>query len=207
MTEIEAAKLIKVLQEAYPRAEFTEGRIEVYTLMLSDLPYEAAQKAVLKLIATSPFLPTIAEIRKTAAEYMYERLPDVDDAYAEAREFAKHRYNPNDGPLSAAQLQAAGLRPLTARALASVGVDVMALTDEPSVVAAQFKAAYQRLVESVKEQRVVPPAALPHHMGRGQLTATKAYMEFPEMKRIAEGRVGVYTGGATGYDVGGSSDV
>jgi hypothetical protein len=30
MIEIEAAKLIKVLQEAHPRAEFTEGRIEVY---------------------------------------------------------------------------------------------------------------------------------------------------------------------------------
>jgi len=72
MTEVEAAKLIKVLQEAYPRSEFSEGRIEIYTMMLADLPYQAAQKAVLKLIATSPFLPTIAEIRKTAAEYMYE---------------------------------------------------------------------------------------------------------------------------------------
>ena len=207
MTEIEAAKLIKVLQEAYPRAEFTEGRIEVYTLMLSDLPYEAAQKAVLKLIATSQWLPTIAEIRRTAAEYMHDPIPDVDEAYQEAREYAKHRYNPNVGPMSVEELVREGLRPLTARAMASVGVDVMAMTTEPSVVAAHFKAAYQRLVESVKEQRVVPPAALPHHMGRAQLTATKVYMEFSEPKRIAEGRAGVYTGGAAGYDGGGASDV
>jgi len=174
MTEVEAAKLIKVLQEAYPRSEFSEGRIEIYTMMLADLPYQAAQKAVLKLIATSPFLPTIAEIRKTAAEYMYEPLPDVDDAYAEAREFAKHRYNPNDGLLSAAQLQAAGLRPLTAKALATVGVDVMATTTEPSVVAAQFKAAYQRLVESVQERRVLPPAALPTPRTNGHLPGVRA---------------------------------
>lgn len=160
MTEVEAAKLIKVLQEAYPRTEFTEGRIEIYTQLLADLPYAAAQKAVLKLIATSPFLPTVAEIRKATAEYMHGPLPDADEAYREARQYAKHRYNPNDGPLEAEALMAAGLRPLTARALASVGVDVMALTDEPSVVAAQFKAAYQRLAEKEQERRVVPAVAL-----------------------------------------------
>lgn len=33
------------------------------------------------------------------------------------------------------------------------------------------------------------------------------YMEYPELKRIAKVCVGVYTGGATGYDGGGSSDV
>lgn len=91
MTEVEAAKLIKVLQEAYPRAEFTEGRIEIYTQLLADLPYAAAQKAVLKLIATSPFLPTVAEIRKATAEYMHGPLPDADEAYREARQYAKHR--------------------------------------------------------------------------------------------------------------------
>lgn len=179
MTEVEVAKLIKVLQEAYPRSEFSEGRIEIYTMMLADLPYQAAQKAVLKLIATSPFLPTIAEIRKTAAEYMYEPLPSVDDAYAEAREFAKHKYNPNVGPLSAAELEKAGLRPLTAKALASVGIDVMAMTTEPSVVAAQFKAAYERLADSAKQRRVIPPAALPTSRSNGHLPKHEALMIGP----------------------------
>src|SRR5690606_20954020 len=101
------------------------------------------------------------EIRRTAAEYMHDPIPDVDEAYQEAREYAKHRYNPNDGPQSAEMLIRAGLRPLTARALASVGVDVMATTTEPSVVAAQFKAAYQRLSDSEHRRRLLPPAAAP----------------------------------------------
>src|SRR5690606_30895285 len=129
--------------------------------MLEDLPYRAVKRAVVAHAAENKFAPTIAEIRQRAAEYVYEPIPGVDEAYREAREYAVHRYNPNDGPMTAAMLEQAGLRPLTARVLASVGVDVMALTEEPSVVAAQFKAAYQRIAAEEHERRVVPAAALP----------------------------------------------
>ena len=147
MTEVEAAKLIKVLQEAYPRSEFSEGRIEIYTMMLADLPYPAAQKAVLKLIATSPFLPTIAEIRKTAAE-LVDPLPSVDEAYEAARRAAQ-QHSPYSGRNPALDK----LHPLVRQALQTVGIETMAYTDQPMIAAAQFRQVYERLKDRELSRR------------------------------------------------------
>ncbi len=82
MTDIEAKKLIKILQSAYPRQVFEPDTIAIYTRMLNDIPYDIAQHAIHNLVSTSVFLPSIAEIRKAAAEYGC-RIPNVDDAQIE----------------------------------------------------------------------------------------------------------------------------
>lgn len=174
MTQEQVLDVLEFVRACYPTFEVTERRIDAWAVMLQDLPYQAVKRAVVAHAADSKFPPSIAEIRQRAAEYVYEPIPGVDEAYREAREFAKHRYNPNNGPMTAEQLVQAGLRPLTARALASVGVDVMALTSEPSVVAAQFKAAYQRIADSEAARRRLPMAALP--AGRGDAPA----LDWPE---------------------------
>lgn len=175
MTASEVLDVLEFIRACYPNFAVTERTIDAYTVMLADLPHEAVKKAVVSHAATSRFAPTVAELRQRTMEYVHDPIPDVDDAYHEAREYAKHRYNPNDGPMTAAMLEQVGLRPLTARALASVGVDVMATTTEPSVVAAQFKAAYQRLSDSEHRRRLLPPAAapLPGAAGNGSLAEAK----------------------------------
>jgi hypothetical protein len=84
MTNEEGMKLIKVLQSAYPRQEFEDDMIRVYTRMLADLPYNIAQQAVMSLISTSKWLPTIAEIREAAVNTACP-IPHVEDAYEKAR--------------------------------------------------------------------------------------------------------------------------
>jgi hypothetical protein len=67
VTKSEAAKLVAVLIAAYQgqsaSSKITTATSEVYERMLGDLDYPAANAAVERLLATSKFLPTIAEVR------------------------------------------------------------------------------------------------------------------------------------------------
>ena len=66
-----AARAIALLRDAYPRhAENGLGdrTVTVYGTMLADLDETAVVKAVERLILRSPWLPTVAEIRREVAE-------------------------------------------------------------------------------------------------------------------------------------------
>ncbi len=64
MKPIEAAKLVAMLSAAYRDAPISEATAEVYEAMLADLPFAATQAAVARLVATSKWFPTVAEIRE-----------------------------------------------------------------------------------------------------------------------------------------------
>jgi hypothetical protein len=65
MTPAEASMLVFTLFAAYPsRDERRKDTIELYERMLVDLDCAAANGAVARLIQSSKFLPTIAEVRQ-----------------------------------------------------------------------------------------------------------------------------------------------
>lgn len=66
MTEIQAKKLVAVLVAAFPNSKLTDDTVGIYVRMLADLDYPAANAAVEKLLATSKWPPTVAEIREAA---------------------------------------------------------------------------------------------------------------------------------------------
>ena len=68
MQRSEAAKLVAMLSAAYRDAAISEATAEVYEAMLADLDFEAAKQATQRLICSSKWLPTVAEIRTAAAE-------------------------------------------------------------------------------------------------------------------------------------------
>lgn len=182
MTQAEVLDLLEFLQGCYPKAEFSDGNVRAYMLMLRDLDFQAAKLAVTKLAATSKWLPTIAEIREAALASSGDDVPSVDDAYEQAREYVRHGYNPNPvtpgyeavgAPVSRREKS---LHPLVRRAMEIVGVDTMALTDEPMIAAAQFRQVYQRLAAAERERKQLPPAALPTPRKNGHLAAAKAKM-------------------------------
>lgn len=71
MTKPEAAKLVAVLLAAYPAARASSGTSEVYERMLADLDYPTANAAVERLLATSKFMPSIAEIREACMSLLH----------------------------------------------------------------------------------------------------------------------------------------
>lgn len=68
LTRLEVAQLVAVLADAYPRAPVSVETVKVYESLLADLEFEVTQQAVARLIATSKWFPTIAEIRAAVVE-------------------------------------------------------------------------------------------------------------------------------------------
>lgn len=68
MTKSEVAELVAVLSASYPAAPMSERTTMAYESMLADLECAAANAAVARLVQTSKWLPTIAEIRAAAYE-------------------------------------------------------------------------------------------------------------------------------------------
>lgn len=82
MTRAEVLKLVALLQGAFPRAQLAEGTVEAYAQGLADLEAEEARLAIVALVRTSRFLPTIAEIREAVVEPELG-LPLAEEAWSE----------------------------------------------------------------------------------------------------------------------------
>lgn len=85
MTRTEALELITVLEAAYPRQELKKTTVDVYVQFLQDLDHKLAQRVVAQHIRNEKWFPTIAEIRETAAEMVYQ-LPSTEAALTHIRE-------------------------------------------------------------------------------------------------------------------------
>lgn len=68
MTKQEAMKLVALLKAGWPRQELGAETISLYADMLKDIPLAEAQAAVQRIVQTSKWFPTIAEIREQVAE-------------------------------------------------------------------------------------------------------------------------------------------
>lgn len=83
MKAIDAAKLVATLAAAYRDSKISPETSRVYESLLADLDLEVAKEAVLRLIATSKWLPTIAEIRSTAVDIERGPVRSGGEAYGD----------------------------------------------------------------------------------------------------------------------------
>jgi hypothetical protein len=83
VTPAEAAKAVAMLQAAYPAARWAEATIALYELMLSDLDFAVAGSAIARIIRTSKFLPTIAEVFDVAADLTVGPTRSAVDAWGD----------------------------------------------------------------------------------------------------------------------------
>lgn len=81
MTKLEVAKLVGVLMASFPNGKVAAETSAIYERMLADLDYPAANAAVERLLATSRFLPTVAEIREAALTLYAGELRPGGDAW------------------------------------------------------------------------------------------------------------------------------
>jgi len=153
MTELEALKIVKILQSAYPRQEFPEDTVRVYAMSLADLPVALGQRAVMELIRSSKWVPTIAEIRQRAAEIGCP-MPAADEAWAEAQKAAR-----NFSPGVPMDLQWSS--DLVAEAVAMTGgMWGIAMSPRPDAVQRQFVEVYNSLRDRHIKRLQVEPGLL-----------------------------------------------
>ena len=158
MTEIQAKKLLLILEGSYPRFKFTDTMIQAYTFNLVDLPYQLASMAVRDLTRTLRFPPTPAEIRERCVLIAHD-LPEVDAAWAEVREKAMG-FSPYGGPRTTYSSE------LVKEAVKAIGgIEALAYSERPEMMARQFKEAFERLrtghIENLQRQSHIglPPGA------------------------------------------------
>jgi hypothetical protein len=84
VTRKEATQIVAMLQGAFPQRQLPDSTIEVYAMALADLDFELARAAVMRLVQTSRFLPTIAEIREAAVRDRVS-LPTPEEAWGIVR--------------------------------------------------------------------------------------------------------------------------
>lgn len=84
MTTAETKRLVAMLGATWPRQEIQQATLEVYAWALADLDFELAQAAVKRLVQTSRFFPTVAEIREAAIRGRVS-LPAPEEAWGIVR--------------------------------------------------------------------------------------------------------------------------
>lgn len=80
MNKEDFIKGMKILGEAYNK-DFTESQVELWYQMLGGYTKKEFKDAILELIKTEEYLPSIAKITKTIAKSKTSHLPKAEDEW------------------------------------------------------------------------------------------------------------------------------
>ena len=86
MNSREAASVVALIAAAFPQWPASRETVAVYVDLLSDLSLEAARSAVKELVLTEDRWPTVASIRRAAANRAGLLAPSAAKAWAEVNE-------------------------------------------------------------------------------------------------------------------------
>jgi len=100
MTKPEAMKIVCVLFGSFPNSRFNEQNFESYAESIQDLDASTCGAAVQRLIRTSKFLPSLAEIREATTAQRVGPCARGEEAYA-ALLMAKRRHGYDYGRVDA----------------------------------------------------------------------------------------------------------
>jgi hypothetical protein len=90
MTKSETVQLFAIINSLFPRdtsfRSATKDMVDAWAEMLGDIPFDHAKAAVKAAVATSPFPPSIAEIRDYATRLTAPKRMSADEAWGIAAE-------------------------------------------------------------------------------------------------------------------------
>jgi len=111
-TPEEVAQVLGMLSVSFPNFKLPPESMEMYTMLLEDLPVDVLRSAVLECANTCKFFPTIAEIREKTNALLHPDLPAAGEAWGEAVDmmrFRGHSWEPHfDNPVTQRCVEAMG---------------------------------------------------------------------------------------------------
>jgi len=152
LKKTETVQLLAVINAAFPNMQVTEAMVSLWHELLGDLEFNLAKAAVKKLLLESPYPPSIADIRKRAAEIITppEERIDASEAWGEViRAIHRYGYYRQEEAL-------ASMSPRTAKVVRYMGWQEICLSEEPSVIRGQFLKMYNIVTEREKQERLLP---------------------------------------------------
>jgi hypothetical protein len=150
----ELATLFGVASSAYPNLQKADlsGTLNVWEMMLSDLSFDAAKNALIRVMSTSKFFPTVAEIREAVMINTSPVLPTAAEGYEEVLRAI--------GNFGSWREQAAldSLSPLVRRTTEVIGFKQICLSESPDVIRGQWRMAYEQIAERAMREGRMPEA-------------------------------------------------
>jgi hypothetical protein len=155
MTKIEAAKLVAMLLQAYPNAQISPATSQTYELHLADLEAVGALEAVNRLIRTSKWLPTIAEIRGMVVDVSEGPRRLGGEAWADVNNAVRFIGSYRPPPVFE--------DPIVARCVDAMGWKNLCLSTNDAADRARFIEIYEGMVDRQRADivagRALPPAS------------------------------------------------
>lgn len=158
---------------AFPQSKMTAEGLVIYAKALGGLSLGALNAAMMKLIKTSKFFPTIAEILEAAESLKQfasgQRLPTPAEAWAEVQHEAKRKYFYRPWELSCPEVEAA------AKQFGKYELCTLK-AEELGIARAQFTRIYDTIANRARDEAINREvlAALPLGEARGNLSILNA---------------------------------
>lgn len=152
MKQSEVGKLLTLIATAYPdKFKSDDAKINLWHSLLKDIDYPLALLALQSHLSTSAFIPTIADIRKAAANAQdTDSEIDSGQAWGEVMSAIKNFgiYRPEEAFQS--------MNPKAARVAKQIGWQEICLCEEIGVVRGQFLKMYSAFEIRDKGERLLP---------------------------------------------------
>lgn len=152
MTDQEFETVALAIKAAYPNSNVLPDKyaMKVWYRMLGDLESSVVENAVWEHIGTSPFPPSIAEIREKCTARLSPMVTDWGEAWEEVqRAIRKYgRYREEEA--------LASLTRMTAVAVRRMGFQNLCSSDNPVADRAHFQRMYEGMVKEEKRQTQIP---------------------------------------------------
>ncbi len=140
----EIAEILVFLGACYPNAGLSPASVEAYAEMLRDLPFESLLRAAQIHVYTSPYFPTIAELRRLATN---SNLPSAAEAWGEVLRAVREVGSYGTPSFS---------HPLISAAVHCLGWVEICRSENPEAVRAHFFQIYEQLLSEAKKLEVLP---------------------------------------------------
>ena len=156
MTSQEFDKIRAALKSAWPSANIMPDKfsINLWYQMLKDIPYKVCSAAVMELMGTEKYAPSIAQIREKCSAYKEESDMEAGEAWEFVRKMIRKYGHP--GELEAL----AEMDDLTREATQAIGFLNICKSENIMVERAHFLKIYDSLRKRRKNDRMLPPAVL-----------------------------------------------
>lgn len=155
MNKLETTKLFALISSLYPReaafANASRDMINAWALMLEDVPFSVAQTGLQAHVSTSPFPPSIAEIKGWSVK-LNKQYMDASEAWGIARKAISEYGYKN-------KLKAKANTPADVWAVMErMGYEDMCLSENPDVIRGQFTRLWESRSKQQQEMDRLPPA-------------------------------------------------
>ena len=185
MTKSESLKVYAVLIAAFPNANVRNETPDVYATGISDLDYELANGAVRRLLLTSKFMPSIAEIREAALEAQSGQRMNGGEAWGIAKRAMR-----GQGACKTPGVDFTFRDPIIAQCIRALGWQELCLSENDIADRARFIELYDQLARGErKETQIAHGLALVPNPSTPRLAPTvePEFVDPEEARRLVAG--------------------